>query len=113
MEKSKRYSNFFLNDQSSLFNYRPIALLSCISKVVERQIYNELYNFCQQHHLLSDNNSGFKKNDGTINQLINLVNMIYLGLDNKEEIAMIFLDLSKAYDRVCHNWVSSVEIPIN
>ena len=65
-------------------------------------MYNELYDFCQQHHLLSDKNSGFKKNEGTINQLINLVNMIYQGLDDREEIAMIFLDLSKAYDKVCH-----------
>jgi hypothetical protein len=93
---------FKKNDKSLLSNYRPIALLSCVSKVVERQVYNELYDFCQQHHLLSDKNSGFKKNVGTINQLINLVNMIYQGLDDREEIAMIFLDLSKAYDKVCH-----------
>ena len=47
-------------------------------------------------------NSGFKKNDGTINQLINLTNKIYQGLDDENEMAMIFLDLSKAYDRICH-----------
>ena len=39
---------------------------------------------------------------GTIDQLISLTNKIYQGLDNEEEIAMIFLDLSKAYDRVWH-----------
>ena len=39
---------------------------------------------------------------GTIDQLISLTNKIYQGLDDEEEIAMIFLDLSKAYDRVWH-----------
>ena len=32
--------------KDSVANYRPISLLFCMSKVVERQVYNELYNFC-------------------------------------------------------------------
>ena len=55
-----------------------------------------------KNNLLSDKNSGFKKNDGTMNQLINLTNKIYQGLDDENEVAMIFRDLSKAYDRICH-----------
>ena len=47
-----------------------------------------------KNNLLSDKNSGLKKNDGTINQLINLTNQIYQGFDD-EMVAMIFLDLSK------------------
>ena len=88
--------------KDSVANYRPISLLSCMSKVVERQVYNELYNFCMENGLLSEKNSGFKKKVGTIDQLISLTNKIYQGLDDGEEIAMIFLDLSKAYDRVWH-----------
>ena len=88
--------------KNSVSNYRPISLLSCMSKVVERQVYNELYNFCMENRLLSEKNSGFKKKVGTIDQLISLTTRIYQGLDKEEEIAMIFLDLSKAYDRVWH-----------
>ena len=55
-----------------------------------------------KHNLLSEKNSGFKKKDGTINQLIHLTNQIYQGKDYGNEVAMIFLDLSKAYDRICH-----------
>ena len=65
-------------------------------------MFNELYDFCMKNNRLSDKNSGFKKNDGTINQLINFTNKIYQGLDDENEVAMIFLDLSKAYDRICH-----------
>jgi hypothetical protein len=88
--------------KDSVANYRPISLLSCMSKVVERLVYNELYNFCMENGLLSEKNSGFKKKVGTIDQLIGLTNKIYQGLDDGDEIAMIFLDLSKAYDRVWH-----------
>ena len=65
-------------------------------------MFNELYDYCVKNNLLSEKNSGFKKSDGTINQLINLTNKIYQGLDDENEVAMIFLDLSKAYDRICH-----------
>ena len=97
MEESKRKS-----DKSSVTNYRPISILPCPSKVIARLVFNELYDFCDKFKLLSEKNSGFKKNDGTINQLINLTNKIYQGLDDEYEIAMIFLDLSKAYERICH-----------
>ena len=90
------------NDKTCVTNYRPISLLPCASKVVERLVYNELYDYCSKFNLLSEKNSGFKKLDGTINQLINLTNKIYQGLNDEHEIAMIFLDLSKAYDRICH-----------
>ena len=90
------------NDKTCVTNYRPISLLPCSSKVVERLVYNELYDYCSKFNLLSEKNSGFKKLDGTINQLINLTNKIYQGLNDEHEIAMIFLDLSKAYDRICH-----------
>ena len=73
-----------------------------MSKVVEKQVYNKLCNFRMENRLLAEKNSGFKKKVGTIDQLINLANKIYQGLDNEEEIAMIFLDLSKAYNRVWH-----------
>ena len=94
---------FKKHDKSVASNYRPISLLSCTSKIVERLVYNELFDFCLSNNLLSHKNSGFKRRDGTINQLINLTNKIYKGLDDSEEIAVIFLDLSKAFDRVCHS----------
>ena len=90
------------NDKSEVTNYRPISLLSCPSKVVERLVFNEIYDHCAKFNLLSGKNSGFKKTDGTINQLINITNRIYQGFDDEYEIAMIFLDLSKAFDRICH-----------
>ena len=101
-KKSNIVPIFKKGEKTSVSNYRPISLLSCTSKIIERVVFNELYDYCVKNNLLSEKNSGFKKNDGTINQLINLTNKIYQGLDDENEVAMIFLDLSKAYDRICH-----------
>ena len=101
-KKSNVVPIFKKGDKTSITNYRPISLLPCTSKVIERIVFNELYDHCMKHNLLSEKNSGFKKKDGTVNQLIHLTNKIYQGMDDGNEVAMIFLDLSKAYDRICH-----------
>ena len=50
-------------------NYRPVSLLSFISKIFEKAVYSHLYKYCELNDLLSDKNSGFKPNDSTVNQL--------------------------------------------
>ena len=42
-------------------NYRPISFLSSTSKLLERLVFNQLYEFCQANNLLTSKNSGFKK----------------------------------------------------
>ena len=61
-----------------------------------------MYEYLVGKGLLTGRNSGFKKLDSTINQLINIVNNIYKGIDNRNDVCMIFLDISKAFDRVYH-----------
>ena len=83
-------------------NYRPISLLSCVGKILERLLFNKIYAMCEERELLTWRNSAYKKNDSTVNQLIHIVNNIYKILDTKEDCAMVFLDQSKAFDRICH-----------
>ncbi len=81
-------------------NYRPISLLCCISKVFEKLLFKHIYNFLNANGLLKTNQSGFTSGDSTINQLINICNKIHCQLDNDDEILAVFLDLSKAFDKV-------------
>ena len=83
-------------------NYRPISLLSNISKVLERLVYSNLYDHCVKNKLLSAKNSGFKKGDGAINQMLCITDRIYKALDSGNDVAMVYLDISKAFDRVWH-----------
>ena len=81
-------------------NYRPIALTSAVCKVLEKIIFKHLYNFLKQNNLISRYQSGFIPGDGTTNQLVDFTNMIYESFEDKKEIRAIFLDISKAFDRV-------------
>ncbi len=69
---------------------------------MERIVYNALYNFFKVNGLLSERNSGFKEKDSTINQLVHLCHQIYQGLDNAKDICLVFLDVSKAFDKGYH-----------
>ncbi len=83
-------------------NYRPVSLLSCLSKIMERVVFNAMYQYFKLHGLLTERNSGFKERDSTINQLIHLCHNIYNGLDNSRDVCLVFLDVSKAFDKVYH-----------
>mgnify|MGYP002259906745 FL=1 len=101
-KKSNVCPVFKKNNKQSKENYRPISLLCNVSKVFERLIYNVFYEYLITNNLLTTKNSGFKKNDSTINQLVSILHDIYNGLELSKEARMVFLDISKAFDRVWH-----------
>ena len=83
-------------------NYRPISLLSSFSKIVESLVHKQLYTYCMENRLLVPYNSGFKKGDSAINQLVHVTNIIYSGFDKGLNTAVIYLDFKSAFDSVWH-----------
>ena len=83
-----------------LSNYRPIALLSAMGKVCERPVYNKLYWLVTP--VLSKNQSGFRKKDGTAFLLTRLIQESSHLLDNSHYIGVLLCDLWKAFDKVWH-----------
>ena len=85
-------------------NYRPISLLPIFGKLFEKHIFDAIYNHLCDHKLLVDNQSAFRPGDSTINQLLLITHKIYSGFEEIPcmETRVIFLDLSKAFDRVWH-----------
>ena len=85
-----------------LKNYCPLCLLPICGKIFEKLISDALYSFFEDHKLLSLCQSGFKKNDSCINQLVSITHKIYSAFDCNPslEARRVFLDLSKAFDKV-------------
>ena len=89
-------------DKQILKNYRPVSLLPICGKIFERLIYNNLFEYFIENDLISQNQSGFKSGDSCINQLISITHEIYQSFDDGLEVRGIFLDISKAFDKVWH-----------
>ena len=83
-------------------NYRPASLLASFFKICERVVFFHLYNFLMEIGFLYKFQSGFRPGDTTINQLIFLVHKIYEALEGGKEVRAVFLDISKAFDKVWH-----------
>ena len=83
-------------------DYRPISLLSNISKVMEKIITKRLQEFFDNNKILNNRNSGLKKGDSAVYRLLELTHDIYQGMEDRKHTCTVFLDISKAFDRVWH-----------
>ena len=90
------------HDKQNVKNYRPVSLLPIFEKIYERLIYNEMWSFFIENNLISSNQSGFKQGDSCINQLLSITHDIYQSLDQGYEERGVFLDISKAFNKVWH-----------
>ena len=88
------------NSRQIKTNYRPISLLCICSKIFEKLIYDDMFNFFISNNLITQHQSGFMPGDSTINQLLSITTEIYNAFENYEETRALFLDLSKAFDKV-------------
>ena len=79
-------------------SFRPISLLSCFAKLIEKLICNRLVYKIETNRKFSETQSGFRKRLCTMDQLSRLENEIRLGLYNRKYTIAIFFDLSHAYD---------------
>ena len=91
---------FKKDDRQSKVNYRPVSLLDSLSKITEKIVFTRLYTFLLEIEYLNPLQSGFRPGDSTVNQLVYLVHKIYDAFEKGKEIRMVFLDISKAFDKV-------------
>ena len=93
-------------DKETLKNYRSVSLLPICGKILERLTFNEMFEFFIENKLISFSQSGFKPDDSCINQLLSITHdEIYSSLDEGLEVRSVFLDISKAFDKVWHDGI--------
>ena len=83
-------------------NYRPITLLSNISKIFEKITYKRLYSFLEANNCLYSQQYGFRNSHSTNHALIEITEKIRKSIDQEEFSCGIFLDFQKAFDTVNH-----------
>ena len=84
-------------------NYRSISLLTSISKLFEKVVFNQLYEYFKKYKLFFSSQYGFREGHSTEYASLELIDRIMKDLENKNMSIAIFLDLSKAFDTLDHN----------
>ena len=82
-------------DASLPANYRPISLISCVGKIMERVIYKNVYNYLVRDKLIYEHQSGFLLKHSTIYQLLELYNSILNSLEKKNLVVFYSVTFTK------------------
>ena len=90
-------------DKSECDNYRPISLISNISKLIEKTVHERLYSFLEKEQLLFEGQFGFRNNRSTTHALIDITERIRNACDKGLYACGAFLDFKKALDTVNHD----------
>ena len=90
-------------DREQLLNYRPITNIAFLSKTLERVAAKQTLNYHTSNGLLSKFQSAYRCFHSTETALIRVFNDILVALDNHQEVVLVLLDLSAAFDTIDHS----------
>lgn len=90
-------------DPSKASSYRPISLLSAISKLFEKIILTRINMHVQVNNLIPEEQYGFRLQRSTTKQLIRFIDCINTAFNNRQSAGALFFDIEMAFDRVWHD----------
>lgn len=90
-------------DPTAPTSYRPITLLSAVSKLLERLILQRLMAHVEEHNIIVPVQFGFRRGHSTVHQLVRVENTILRNKALSNNTAMVLLDVEKAFDNVWHD----------
>ena len=93
---------FKKGQKDSVNNYRPISLLTSISKILEKLVYTRTIKFIVNCKILSDSQFGFRKQHNTTHALLTFIDKVAHAIDDVSHTIGVFLDFSKAFDTIDH-----------
>ena len=93
---------FKAGDSKCISNYRPISVLSVISKIFEKVVCNRLNNYITDNAILHENQYGVRLKLSTNLALLHLNNDLSQSIDDGKITAGVIVDLAKAFDMVNH-----------
>ena len=85
-----------------LGNYQPISLLTSLSKIFDRIIFNRMTSFLKHNNTITPTQFGFRHNHSTLHPILDLITNCLDNIHDKLCSALVFVDIEKAFDSVSH-----------
>ena len=102
-EKCSKVTPVYKSSERKIIdNYRPISVLPVISKVFERVVQNQLYDYLEANDMLSKRQFGFRNRSSTQHAVTFFSDFIRTNMDKGLMTGAVFIDLRKAFDTVDH-----------
>lgn len=107
LKKAAIITVFKKGDPHNVENYRPISLLSIFSKIIEKIVYNRIFNFLNQNNILIDCQHGFRPGHSTESGTIDFIQHVYKELDDDKYVTAFLFDLTRAFDTIDKDFLST------
>ena len=91
------------NDKLDVGNYRPVSVLSAVSKILEKAVYVQTQKYLLDNNLIFKTQSGFRPGHSTETCLLHLTDYIKQQTAKGLYTGMLLLDVQKAFDSVNHS----------
>ena len=85
---------------SNISNYRPITLISCLSKLLTKILANRILSALEDAGVIDDTQNGFRQDRCCADNIFSLNALLSLNKSKKRLASLMFVDLQEAYDRV-------------
>ena len=82
-------------DRTDKSNYRPISVLPVISKLFEKLVFNQLYQYMKENGHFTSDQSGFLRLHSTLACLLKMSDDCYKGLDLGKLVGLVFIDVKR------------------
>ncbi len=102
LKVSKTKPLFKSGSTSNVENYRPLSMISSFSKLYEKIMAYRLTEFLENNSIFDDNQHGFRSGRSVLSASVDFIESIIDSLDKNEKVIGVFMDLSKAFDSICH-----------
>jgi len=102
LKKARTIAIHKKDDKKLMNNYRPISLLSAISKIFEKVFCKRLITFLNNCSILNESQYGFRKKRDTTQAILEFYLQLLNAAVEKREVLASFIDLSKAFDTIDH-----------